>query len=337
MRPVFHWNLGSRSLELGKRTLIMGVVNVTPDSFSDGGQFLDPDKAVAHAERLLDEGADILDIGGESTRPGARVTRVPSAQSDKNTSGVPQACPEQAKRVERVSPPLRDVGTTNPPLAVSAEEELKRVLPVITELKRKHPAAVFSVDTYKAAVARAAVNAGAEIVNDVSGFRWDAQMTKTIADLKCGAVLMHMRGRPEEWRTLPPAGDIVLLVKRELKEWAEKTVLAGVRRERIVLDPGFGFGKNFDENYPLLARFTELQAAGFPLLAGTSRKSFIGRTLATLSKNGDGKDAPPEDRLYGTLATQVALILKGVHILRTHDVRAAVEAARVADAILRAR
>ena len=143
---------------------------------------------------------------------------------------------------------------------------------------------------------------------------------------------MHMRGRPEEWRTLPPPGDIVLLVKRELKEWAEKAVLAGVRRERIVLDPGFGFGKSFDENYPLLGRFSELQTAGFPLLAGTSRKSFIGRTLAR-----EGKDAPPEGRLYGTLATQTALILKGAHILRSHDVKAAVEAARIADAILMAR
>ncbi|MGO9087013.1 MAG: dihydropteroate synthase [Terriglobales bacterium] len=327
MRSVFHWNLGSRSLELGKRTLIMGVVNVTPDSFSDGGQFLDRDQAIEHAERLLDEGADILDIGGESTRPGARVA----------TGRVPHARPEHAKSVERVSPPLRDVGTSSPrptvsAPGVSAEEELKRVLPVIAEIKRKHPAAVLSVDTYKAAVARAAVSAGAEIVNDVSGFRWDAQMAKTVAGLKCGAVLMHMRGRPEEWRTLPPPGDIVLLVKRELKEWAEKAVLAGVRRERIVLDPGFGFGKNFDENYPLLARFSELQAAGFPLLAGTSRKSFIGRTLA---KNG--VDAPPEARLYGTLATQVALILKGAHILRTHDVKAAAEAAKVADAILQAR
>jgi dihydropteroate synthase len=215
---------------------------------------------------------------------------------------------------------------------VSAEEELKRVLPVIAELKKKHPSAVLSVDTYKADVARAAVGAGAEIVNDVSGFRWDARMAKTVAELKCAAVLMHMRGRPEEWRTLPPPGDIVLLVKRELKEWAEKTVLAGVRRERIVLDPGFGFGKSFDENYPLLGRFNELQATGFPLLAGTSRKSFIGRTLRK-----EGKDTSPEDRLYGTLATQTALILKGAHIVRTHDVKAAVDAARVADKILLAR
>ncbi len=305
MRSVFQWNLGGRALELGKRTLIMGIVNVTPDSFSDGGQFLDRDAAVAHAARLLDEGADILDIGGESTRPGAR-----------SAAGKPG--PGANLKVGA--------------LAVSAEEELKRILPVIAELKKKHPAAVLSVDTYKADVARAAVGAGAEIVNDVSGFRWDARMAKTVAELKCGAVLMHMRGRPEEWSTLPPPGDIVLLVKRELKEWAEKAVLAGVRRERIVLDPGFGFGKSFDENYPLLGRFGELQAAGFPLLAGTSRKSFIGRTLGR-----DGKDVPPEARLYGTLATQTALILKGAHILRTHDVKAAVEAARVADAILLAR
>ena len=220
----------------------------------------------------------------------------------------------------------------SPRLAVTAEEELKRVLPVIAELKKRYPTAVLSIDTYKAGVARAAINAGAEIVNDVSGFRWDPLMAKTVAELKCGAVLMHMRGRPEEWRTLPPPGDVVLLVKRELKQWAEAAVVSGVRRERIVLDPGFGFGKSFDENYPLLSRFHELQAAGFPLLVGTSRKSFIGRTLAK-----DGKDAPPQDRLYGTLATQTALILKGAHILRTHDVKPAVEAARVADAILLAR
>jgi dihydropteroate synthase len=309
MRSVFQWNLGGRSLELGKRTLIMGIVNVTPDSFSDGGRFLDRDQAVAHAERLLEEGADILDIGGESTRPGARV----DVGSSKTVEGQ------------------KGAGGASVP-TVSAEEELDRVLPVIAELKKKHPAAVLSVDTYKADVARAAAGAGAEIVNDVSGFRWDARMAKTVAELKCGAVLMHMRGRPEEWRSLPPPGDIVLLVKRELKEWAEKAVLAGVRRERIVLDPGFGFGKSFDENYPLLGCFSDLQATGFPLLAGTSRKSFIGRTLGK-----GGKDVPPEGRLYGTLAAQTALILKGAHILRTHDVKATAESARIADSILQAR
>ena len=311
MRAVFQWNVGTRTLELGKRTLIMGVINVTPDSFSDGGTYLDRDQAVAHAERLLDEGADILDIGGESTRPGARVEIVNPSQP---------------------AEPGKAVATSSPKPTVTADEEVKRVLPVIAEVKKKHPNVILSIDTYKASVARAAVGTGAEIVNDVSGFRWDPQMAKTVAELKCGTVLMHMRGRPEEWRTLPPPGDVVLLVKRELKQWAEAAVLAGVRRERVVLDPGFGFGKSFDENYPLLSRFSELQQTGFPLLAGTSRKSFIGRTLAK-----DGKDAPPPDRLFGTLATQTALILKGAHILRTHDVKPAVEAARVADQILQAR
>jgi len=303
MRPVFEWNLGSRSLELGKRTVIMGIVNVTPDSFSDGGQFLDRDKAVEHAERLLREGADMVDIGGESTRPGSRVD-----------AGI--------------SSPAKAGSNASP---VSAEKELQRILPVICEFKKKHPQAVVSVDTYKAAVARAAVHTGAEIVNDVSGFRWDLQMATTVADLRCGAVLMHMRGRPEEWRTLPPPDDMVRLVKGELQDWAEKAVLAGVPRERIVLDPGLGFGKNFEENYPLMARFHEFEALGFPLLAGASRKSFIGRTVA----GGEGK-VPPAERLYGTLASETALILAGAHIVRTHDVKASVEAARVADAILRA-
>jgi dihydropteroate synthase len=304
MRAVFQWNLGARTLELGKRTLIMGIVNVTPDSFSDGGLYLDPQSAVAHAVRLLDEGADIIDVGGESTRPGAKVAVALPPQT--------QAKPHEG--------------------FVSAEEELRRVLPVITALKKQRPDAMISIDTYKTSVARAAAAAGAEIVNDVSGLRWDPKMAKAIAEIKCGAVLMHMRGRPEEWRSLPPPGDIVLLVKRELKQWAEAAVLAGVRRERIMLDPGFGFGKSFEENYPLLAHFQDLQSLGFPLVAGTSRKSFLGRTLAK-----DGKDAAPSDRLYGNLAAHTALILKGAHILRTHDVKAAMEAARVTDAILQAR
>ena len=283
-----------RSLELGKRTLIMGIVNVTPDSFSDGGTFLDRDRAVEHAERLLQEGADIIDIGGESTRPGAHV----------------------------------EGGTAGEKRAVTAEEELKRVIPVITELKKKRPEIVVSIDTYKAEVARAAVNAGVEIVNDVSGFRWDSQMAGTIADSKCGAVLMHMRGRPDEWRKLPPLKDAVSFVQRELKEWSDQAVAAGIGRDKIVLDPGFGFGKSFDENYPLIAHFEYLHSLGFPLLVGTSRKSFIGRTL------GGEKNVLPEDRLSGTLATETALILKGAHIVRTHDVTDSVEAARVADTIL---
>jgi dihydropteroate synthase len=300
MRPVFHWNLGSRSLELGKRTLIMGIVNVTPDSFSEGGEFVDPDNALKHALRLLDQGADIVDVGGESTRPGARVEAAEGVHS------------------EHLSPAP----------TVSAEAELKRVVPVITDLKKRCPAAVISVDTYKSTVARAAVNAGAEIVNDVSGFHWDSQMISTLADLQCGAVLMHMRGRPDQWRNLPPPEDVVSLVKGELQQWAKTAVSAGVQRGRIVLDPGFGFGKSFDENYPLIANFDELHSLGFPLLAGTSRKSFIGRTV------GGEKKVPPSDRLFGTIATETALILKGAHIVRTHDVMASVHAARVADAIL---
>src|SRR5580698_6312721 len=286
MRAIFQWNLGTRALELGRRTLIMGIVNVTPDSFSDGGLYVDAEKAVARAEQLLDEGATIIDVGGESTRPG--------------TSEV-----------------------------VSEEEERKRVLPVVRDLKRRRPTAVMSVDTYKASVARAAVELGAEIVNDVSGFRWDQKMAKTLAELKVGAVLMHTRGRPEEWRTLPPIGDPVLLVKRDLRQWAEAAGLAGIKRDHLVLDPGFGFGKRLEENYPLLAHFGELQQMGFPLLAGVSRKSFIGRALAR-----DGQDAPVEKRLYGTLAAEGLLILKGAHIIRTHDVALASEAARLVDAVV---
>jgi dihydropteroate synthase len=298
MRPVFDWNIGSRVLPLGKRTLVMGIVNVTPDSFSDGGQFLDPEKALALALRHLDEGADVVDIGGESTRPGTKVA----------TSGAEKK---------------GDAART-----VTEKQELDRVIPVIKQLKQKRPDAVVSVDTYKANVARAAVEAGAEIVNDVSAFRWDPKMAKTIAELKCGAVLMHMRGRPEEWRAQPPVADIVVLVKRELREWADAAHLAGVKRERIVLDPGFGFGKNFEENYPLLRRFDEFHQLRYPLLAGVSRKSFVGRMLAR-----SGPDVPVDGRLYGTLATEAVAILKGAHVIRTHDVRACRDAARVADIV----
>lgn len=295
-------------MELGKRTLIMGIVNVTPDSFSDGGLYLDAGAAAGHALQLIDEGADIIDVGGESTRPGAKVAAA---------SLQPQGNRE-------------DPNSGN--VAVSAEVELSRVLPVIAAVKKKRPNAVISIDTYKASVARAATEAGAEIVNDVSGLRWDPLMAKTVAEIKCGVVLMHMRGRPEEWRTLPPPADVVLLVKRELREWVEAAVVAGVRRERIAVDPGFGFGKSFEQNYPLLARFQDLQELGVPLVAGTSRKSFLGRLLSR-----DGKDAAVADRSHANLAAQTALILKGAHILRTHNVKAAVEAARVADAILEAR
>jgi len=290
MRPHFNWQLRSRTVELGPRTLIMGVLNVTPDSFSDGGRFFEPAAAIEHGLAMLENGADILDVGGESTRPGA-------------------------------------LAVSSQP-AVSAEEELRRVIPVIEELLRRRPKAIVSIDTYKAQVARAAIEAGAEIANDVSALRWDSEMARTVAELRCGVVLMHMRGSPAEWRTLPPLDDPTELVARELEERAQAAIAAGIARERIVLDPGFGFGKRLDENYPLLARFDELHKLGFPLLAGLSRKSFIGRTLA---KNGN--DLPPHERLYGSLAAVTAAILKGAHIVRVHDVQSTAQAVRIADRI----
>lgn len=270
----------------------MGILNVTPDSFSDGGKFLSFDHAVGHALRMLDEGADLIDVGGESTRPGARIAE----------SGI------------------------------TADEELHRVMPVIEGILRERDGAIISVDTYKAEVARTASGAGAEIVNDVSALRWDPLMPATLADLACGVVLMHTRGRPEQWRRLPPSSDIVAEVKADLRMWSDSAIAAGITREQIVLDPGFGFGKNFEQNYPLLARLSELRELGFPILSGTSRKSFIGRTLAR-----EGEDAPVDERINGTLATVVAAVLEGAHVVRVHDVKAAVEAARVADEIVRAR
>jgi dihydropteroate synthase len=299
MRAPFRWQLRSRALDLGPRTLIMGVVNVTPDSFSDGGQFLDPQRAVAHALRMLDERADILDIGGESTRPGARV--------------------------------LPDESGHKP--VVTEDEELHRVMPVIEGVLLARPGTILSIDTYKSGVARRAVEAGAEIVNDVSAFQWDAAMARTCGELRCGVVLMHTRGQPAEWRHLQPASDITSLVVHDLANRAQVALCSGVERERIVLDPGFGFGKNFEENYPLLARFDQLQALGFPLLAGTSRKSFVGRTIG---KRRGGEDSAPDQRLYGSLAAMVASILRGAHIVRVHDVRPAVEAAAIADEVLAA-
>ncbi len=300
MRPRYHWHLRSRILELGERTLLMGVVNVTPDSFSDGGSFLSPQKAVEQGLRLLDDGADILDIGGESTRPGARLISSENAASEK---------------------PI-----------VSQGEELQRVQPVIEGILRARPDAVISIDTYKAAVAKAAVSLGAEVVNDVSAFQWDQGMAAACAELRCGVVLMHTRGEPEEWRKLPREQNITSLVESDLADRVQNAMAQGVQREHIVLDPGFGFGKNFEENYPLLANLNQLQKLGFPLLAGTSRKSFIGRTLSKRT----GRDVPPSARLNGSIAAMVASILKGAHIVRVHDVKPAVEAAAVADAILAA-
>lgn len=290
MRPVFTWNLGHRSLELGKRTLVMGVVNVTPDSFSDGGQHFSPERAIAHGLRLLDEGAEIVDVGGESTRPGARA------------------------------------GTAS--AAVAADEELRRVLPVIAGIKKANSGAIVSVDTYKAMVARRAVDAGAEIVNDVSGFLWDADMRKTVAGMRCGVVIMHTRGRPEEWKSLPMIPDAAMLVKKELRERAEEAVRAGIRRDRIMLDPGLGFGKGYRGDYALLREFDKLHELRFPWLAGASRKSFLAKALAQ-----SGAEPPPSGRLFATLGAEVALVLKGAHMIRTHEVKACVEAMKVADLV----
>ena len=288
MRPVFTWNLGSRSLELGKSTLIMGVVNVTPDSFSDGGQYFSTEAAVAHALKLHEEGAQIIDVGGESTRPGASVHG-----SD---------------------------------AAVNTDEELRRVLPVIAGVRKARPSLIVSVDTYKSAVAKAGIEAGADIVNDVSGLEWDPQMAATLARLSCGVVIMHSRGRPDEWSAMPPLTDVVTSVKRELRERGEKAILAGIRRDRIVFDPGFGFGKRNEENFPLLRRFAEFHELRFPLVAGVSRKSFIARALS-----GDGTQRDVGDRLFGTIGAEVALALHGAHTIRTHDVRACRDALQLAD------
>jgi dihydropteroate synthase len=302
MRPRFHWQIGSRTLELGSRTLIMGVVNVTPDSFSDGGNFFDRDDAVNHALRLLDEGADIVDIGGESTRPGAvvaiDVAQTPSPASVRSTT-------------------------------VTTEEELARIIPVIAQVKQLWPSAVISIDTYKAFVAKTAVESGAEIVNDVSALQWDPNMAATCAELNSGLVLMHMRGLPETWRTLPKLEDPVTLVKHELELAARQAEEAGIARERVVLDPGFGFGKVLEENYPLLAQFNQFACLGFPLLAGTSRKSFIGRAM------GRAKETQASERLAGSLAAMVISIMNGAHIVRVHDVKESRDAARVADAIIK--
>ena len=291
-RPACTWQLRTRSLPLGERTLVMGVLNVTPDSFSDGGAFLNPERAVQHALSMLDQGADLIDVGGESTRPGSQ--------------------------------PL------------STQEEQARVLPVLEALLRERPTSVLSIDSYRAATARAAIAAGAEIVNDVSGFQWDPDLPQVCADLRCGVILMHTRGRPSEWRTQPRLAqeEVVPLVKTGLTQSLKAALATGIDRSRIVLDPGFGFGKAYDNNYPLLAHLDELLAIGAPLLAGVSRKSFLARTLSEIGSGGRTADIAPEARANATLAATTAAILGGASLVRVHDVRPAVEAARIADAIL---
>jgi dihydropteroate synthase len=289
-----HWRLRSRTLELGRRTLVMGVVNITPDSFSDGFSLVSEER-VAHAIRLIEEGADIVDLGAESTRPGSRAG---------------------------------DADAT-----VSAEEEQARLLPVLEGILRARPHAVVSIDTYKAETARAALAVGAEIVNDVSGFTWDPAIARVCAEFRAGVVLSHTRGRPDEWRAQSQLEPDALLaaVRDGLSASFAVGRRAGIPPDSVVFDPGYGFGKRFDENYALLARQAELLTLGRPLLAGLSRKSFLGHTLAPLF---GGEAAPTSARENASLAAMTAAILHGASIVRVHAVRAAVEAARIADAVL---
>ena len=280
------WHIRDRTLPIGDRTLIMGILNVTPDSFSDGGQFFTIDSALAHAEQMITEGADIIDVGGESTRPG----------------GEP----------------------------ISAEEEIKRVVPVIEALVHKTETPI-SVDTTKSEVARAALDAGAAIVNDISALRFDFYVADAAARTGAGLVLMHSRGTPATRHRLPPVADIMQEVTHSLRASVNMAERRGVKRESIVIDPGIGFGKSQEQNLELIAKLDQLIAAfpDYPLLIGTSRKSFIGRILADES----GTPAPAEDRLHGTMATITAAILNGAHIVRVHDIKAAVETIRVSEAL----
>jgi dihydropteroate synthase len=278
-RRKFRLKLLTRTLVLGERTLVMGVLNVTPDSFSDGGLYLDSSAAVARALEIERDGADILDIGGESTRPGSE--------------------------------------------GISAEEELHRVLPVLEKLRGllKIP---ISVDTSKAEVAEAAADAGAEILNDVTALRRDPRLADVARRRRLPLILMHMRGEPRTMQRLPFARDVMRDVASGLRRAVGVARRAGVPKAQIILDPGIGFGKSYPQNYELLARLPELARLGFPLLVGTSRKSFIGRALG---------GAPEASRVWGTAATVAASVLGGAHIVRVHDVAEMVQVVRVADAV----
>ena len=296
-RPHFLWQLRTRSVQLGVNTVVMGILNLTPDSFSDGGDFLDPEKAIAHALQMLDEGAQILDIGGESTRPNA-------------------------------SP-------------ITADEELSRVLPVLTAILKSRPETILSIDTYHAATARAAIEAGAEIVNDVSGHSWDPAMSLTCKDLSCGVILMHTRGTPQQWRDQPSLApkDLIQSIFNGLRQSLNTAHTAGIPPQRIVLDPGFSFGKRGAENYALHAGLDLFHQLGTPLLTGTSRKGYLAQTLTaspTLAIRYAENTPSLTSRMHATLASNVANILAGAHILRVHDVRPAAESAAIADAILAA-
>jgi dihydropteroate synthase len=272
--------LPSRTVVLGERTLVMGVLNVTPDSFSDGGLFLDPDAAAARALEIERSGADLLDIGGESTRPGS--------------------------------------------LGVSAEEELRRILPVMERLRGKIKIPI-SVDTSKSEVAEAAVNAGAQILNDVTGLRNDPRIAEIARRHKIPLILMHMRGEPRTMQQAPFARNVLRDVAQGLRRAVAVARRKRVPASQILLDPGLGFGKSYAQNFELLARLPELARLGFPLLVGASRKSFVGHALG---------GAPKDQRVWGTAAAVTASILGCAHIVRVHDVAEMVQVARIADEIL---
>ncbi|MCU0244521.1 MAG: dihydropteroate synthase [Acidobacteria bacterium] len=279
-RETRRLDIGGRRLELGARTWLMGIVNVTPDSFADGGRYADPARAVAHGLALVAEGADIVDVGGESTRPGSRP--------------VPEA------------------------------EETARVVPVVAGLRRESRALI-SVDTTKAAVARAALDAGADIVNDISAFRFDPAMAGVVARSGAGAVLMHMKGTPATMQDDPRYDDLVGEIAAFLDDRLRVAEAAGVPRERLVVDPGIGFGKTVEHNLEILRRAADFLALGRPLLLGFSRKAFLGRVLGGLA---------PDERLEATLAAAVLAVERGAHILRVHDVGPVAKAVRAAEAIL---
>ncbi|HEY8343534.1 MAG TPA: dihydropteroate synthase [Calditerricola sp.] len=264
-----------KTLVFGERTLVMGILNVTPDSFSDGGRYNRLDVAVRRAVEMVEEGADVIDIGGESTRPGA----------------VP----------------------------VSLEEELERVIPVVERVAREVDVPI-SVDTYKAEVARQALEAGAHLVNDVWGLKADPDMARVVAEYGAPVILMHNRRDPR-YR------DLVADLVADLRESIALARAAGIPDERIILDPGIGFAKTYEQNVELMRRLDAIVALGYPVLLGTSRKSLIGRTL----------DLPVNERLEGTIATAILGIVQGVDMVRVHDVKAHVRACRMADAIVRGR
>src|SRR5438445_9780401 len=285
-RKIFHLKLRSGTLTLGKRTLVMGVLNVTPDSFSDGGRFFDAKRAVQHALAMQRDGADIVDVGAESTRPGSE--------------------------------------------EISVAEELARLLPVLDRLRDKLKIPI-SVDTQKATVAEMALGAGAEIINGISGLRCDPELARVATRHGAALILMHMRGTPRTMQKGPFARDVMRDVVSGLQQSITTAKKYRVPRSQIVIDPGIGFGKNYAQNYELLAKLPELAKLGYPLMIGTSRKGFLGATLAE-----NGKPAPAEERIWGTAATVAASILNGAHIVRVHDVAEMKQVALVTDTLLSA-